>query len=193
LSIAHSIVTDHRGRIFHQPAAGGGACFILELPVVSAEAKPPPPVVPAQVPAQSARILVLDDDKMIAELLGEMLSLLGYSATVCHSAPEALELVDRQRFDLILSDFRMPKMNGEEFYRQAIGKKPELARRVVFLTGDVVNEETQAFLRSTGNPHLSKPFQLARVEETVADVLRQSGAGKVVMSVNWVTSPNLRS
>ena len=66
---------------------------------------------------------------------------------------------------------------GEEFYRQAIGKKPELARRVVFLTGDVVNEETQAFLRSTGNPHLAKPFQLARVEEAVAKALRQSAAG----------------
>jgi len=68
-------------------------------------------------------------------------------------------------------------MNGEEFYRQAIGKKPELARRVVFLTGDVVNEETEAFLRSTGNPHLAKPFQLARVEEAVAKALRLSAAG----------------
>jgi|SRR5437016_5886130 len=149
----------------------------LELAVVSFDARPSPPAVTARIPAQSARILVLDDDKMIAELLGEMLSLVGYSATLCHSAPEALELVDREKFDLILSDFRMPKMNGEEFYRQAIGKKPELARRVVFLTGDVVNEETQAFLRSTGNPHLAKPFQLARVEEAVATALGQSAAG----------------
>ena len=67
-------------------------------------------------------------------------------------------------------------MNGQEFYRQAIQMKPELARRIVFLTGDVVSEDTQAFLRSTSNPHLSKPFQLARVEQLVAQVLQGCSA-----------------
>jgi CheY-like chemotaxis protein len=50
--------------------------------------------------------------------------------------------------------------------------KPELTRRILFLTGDVVSEDTQAFLQSTGNPHLSKPFQLVRVEQLVAQVLQ---------------------
>ena len=54
--------------------------------------------------------------------------------------------------------------------------KPELARRIVFLTGDVVSEDTQAFLQSTGNPHLSKPFHLAQVEQTVAQVLQNRSA-----------------
>jgi CheY-like chemotaxis protein len=54
--------------------------------------------------------------------------------------------------------------------------KPELARRVLFLTGDVVSEDTQAFLQSTGNPHLSKPFQLARVEQIVAQILQHRSA-----------------
>jgi CheY-like chemotaxis protein len=53
-----------------------------------------------------------------------------------------------------------------------------LARRVIFLTGDVVNDETQAFLQSTGNPHLSKPFQLARVEQMVAQVLLQNAVAR---------------
>jgi CheY-like chemotaxis protein len=70
----------------------------------------------------------------------------------------------------------MPKMNGQEFYRQAIQMKPEVGRRILFLTGDVVSEDTQAFLRSTGNPHLTKPFQLARVEQIVAQVLRGCSA-----------------
>ena len=85
-----------------------------------------------------------------------------------------------EEIDLILSDFRMPKMNGQEFYQQAIRKKPALARRIVFLTGDVVNEETQAFLQSTGNPHLAKPFQLAHVEQMVAEVLQQNAGGNAV-------------
>ena len=181
LSIAHSILADHGGRIAYQPAALGGAGFVLELPIVSpdADTRPPEPAAPFPMrteaaKAQSAQILVLDDAKAIAELLSEMLSLLGYSTSLCHSALDALGLIERRKFDLILSDFRMPKMNGQEFYQTAIQKKPELARRIIFLTGDVVNEETQAFLQSTGNPHLSKPFQLARVEQIVAEVLRQN-------------------
>jgi CheY-like chemotaxis protein len=171
-------MTDHRGRIACQPSGLGGAGFVLELPIVSTGAEVSP--VPANpMPARgqaaqtlSAHILVLDDEQTIAELLGEMLGLLGYSTTLCHSAPDALQLLAQRDFDLIISDFRMPKMNGEEFYRQAIQMKPELARRILFLTGDVVSEETQAFLQSTGNPHFSKPFQLARVEQVVAEVLR---------------------
>src|SRR5438445_1706050 len=185
LSIAHSILADHGGRIFHQPSTLGGACFIMELPVVSpgVDPQPPAPATPLPAPAeapqgQPAHILVLDDERAIAELLGEMLGLLGYSTMLCHSAPDALELVERHAFDLIISDFRMPKMNGQEFYELAVEKKPELARRVVFLTGDAVNEETQAFLQSTDNPHLSKPFQLARVEQTVAEVLQQNAAAR---------------
>jgi len=182
LSIAHSIMTDHHGRIACQPSAIGGAGFLLELPIVSAGAEAPSsPAAPTPAQAERphtlpAHILVLDDEPMIAELLGEMLGLIGYSTTLCHSASDALQLLAQRDFDLIISDFRMPKMNGEEFYRQAIQMKPELGRRILFLTGDVVSEETQAFLQSTGNPHLSKPFQLARVEKVVAQVLQSCSA-----------------
>jgi CheY-like chemotaxis protein len=183
LSIAHSIMTDHQGRIVCQPSALGGAGFILELPIVSASAEALPSPAAATIPtlvatpkAPFAHILVLDDEQTIAELLGEMLGLLGYATTLCHSAPDALQLLAQRDFDLIISDFRMPKMNGQEFYRHAIQMKPELARRIVFLTGDVVSEDTQAFLQSTGNPHLAKPFQLARVEQIVAQVLQGCSA-----------------
>ena len=168
---------DHQGRIACQPSAPGGAGFVLELPIVSASAEARPSPVAATMPAQaetpqalSAHILVLDDEPTIAELLGEMLGLLGYSTTLCHSAPDALQLLAQRDFDLIISDFRMPKMNGQEFYRQAIQMRPKLARRILFLTGDVVSEDTQAFLQSTGNPHLSKPFRLVCVEQAVAQV-----------------------
>jgi two-component system NtrC family sensor kinase len=181
LSIAHSIMTDHDGRILYQPSSLGGAGFVLEWPVLASTNNPQPALTvdapmhdTKKTTSRSAEILVLDDERAIAELLGEMLGLLGHSATLCQSALEALELLEKREFDLIISDFRMPKMNGQEFYQHAIEKKPSLGRRIIFLTGDVVNEETQAFLRSTGNPHLSKPFQLARVEQTVMEVLERN-------------------
>jgi CheY-like chemotaxis protein len=116
-------------------------------------------------------VLVLDDEKFVADLLSEMLGVLGHQPVVCLSPVRALQMLQSSPFDLVISDFRMPVMNGEQFYHALARKNPALAGRVIFLTGDVVNEETQQFLASTGNPHLDKPFQLSRLEAVIAEVL----------------------
>jgi PAS domain S-box-containing protein len=152
------------------------------LPTTPPQATPAPPAEStARSEAQSSngdpastRILILDDETSISELLAEMLSLLGYAPVKSNNPREALELIQKQPFDLILSDFRMPGMNGQEFYEQAISQKPDLSRRIIFLTGDVVTEETKKFLERVGNPHLAKPFQLASVQQIIAEALEES-------------------
>lgn len=182
LSIAHSLMSEHKGRIYYQTSSLGGAGFVLEFPAAKADDVTPG----AESSGSTTRlfrrsddatgsggnILVLDDEKSLAELLGEMLGLLGYTPTLCHAGAKALELIDRQDFDLVISDFRMPAMNGRQFYELAVAKKPALAGRIIFLTGDVVNEETQTFLRSIGNPHLAKPFNLKSVKAIIAKALQ---------------------
>ncbi len=190
LSIAHGIMTDHHGRLFYQAPAAGGAGFVMEFPLgtevnsvpASTDVGPPVEKPGAEAAGMSARILVLDDEKSIAELLGELLLALGHQPTLCHSAVQALELLAESNFDLIISDFRMPIMNGQEFYDAVLKQKPALAKRIIFLTGDVVNEETQAFLRSIRNPCFSKPFQLATVEKAVAQVLRENSTAREATS-----------
>ena len=182
LSIAHSIMTEHKGRLYYQTSSLGGAGFVLEFPAASARAPQPKsegttsfmfkPV--TTEPACAGKILVLDDEKSIAEMLGEMLGLLGYTPTICHLAAQALELIEQHDFDLIISDFRMPGINGRQFFGLAVEKKPELARRIIFLTGDVVNEETRDFLKSIGNPHIAKPFNLSMVKEVVAGMIQSN-------------------
>lgn len=120
------------------------------------------------------KVLILDDESSIAELLSEMLEMFGYQTRQCFTPKQALEILGEEKFDVVLSDYRMPQMNGQQFYFAAIEKSPELAKRIVFLTGDVVNEETQAFLKATGNPHLSKPFQASTVARVITQVLEQS-------------------
>ena len=119
------------------------------------------------------RILVVDDERALAELLGELLSSLGYEPVVCCSPVQALELLEEQRFDVVLSDFRMPVMNGQQFYERVNEMDPALARRMAFLTGDVIASETRTFLESVGNPHLRKPFRLDAVTKLVQDLLEQ--------------------
>ena len=107
-------------------------------------------------------------------MLAEMLKYLGHCPTVCHDPEDGLEAIKKQPFDLILSDFRMPTMNGEQFYRKVTRADAEMAQRIIFLTGDVLGEETGAFLESIVAPVIKKPFQLAAVERAVARQLAQS-------------------
>jgi two-component system NtrC family sensor kinase len=182
LSIAHTIMTEHKGRVFYQKSSLGGAGFVLEFPELvqsPMDLENPGPSTPAPAsktagpePAHAGTILVLDDEKSIAEMLAEMLGLLGYTATVCTAPFRALELLEEHDFDLVISDFRMPGLNGRQFYSRAVQKHPTLARRIIFLTGDVVNEETRSFLDSIGNPHIAKPFNLARIESVVEECIR---------------------
>jgi PAS domain S-box-containing protein len=179
LSIAHGIMADHHGRIFYQQSSMGGAGFVLEFPLVANAAQS----VPIQQAGQDvivslhnsqiipAQILVLDDEKGIAELLCEMLSVIGHQPTLCLSSPQALDLIQQRHFDAILSDYRMPVMNGQEFYNALMTKNPDLAQRIIFLTGDVMNLETQTFLDSIHNPHISKPFQLTHIQTVLNEVL----------------------
>jgi len=180
LSVAHSILCDHQGRLDYQPVREGGARFVIELPLSvpgaaqteSAAGRPTDAASPGQAGSNPARILVLDDEPAIVELLGESLSALGYLPTLCSSAPQALQLIEQQHFDVILSDLRMPVMDGRQFYTLAVQRKPELACRFIFLTGDVVNGEVQTFLQSTQAFHLTKPFRLAEVENAVTEKLK---------------------
>jgi PAS domain S-box-containing protein len=186
LSIAHSIMSEHEGKVFYRTSSLGGAGFVLEFPATKAQLAGhltsgdtsiiARPIQPGK--ACVGKILVLDDEKSLAEMLSEMLSLLGYTTTVCHTAMSALALIEQQEFDLIISDFRMPGINGQQFYGMAIEKRPVLARRIVFITGDLVNEETQKFLQSTGNPHLPKPFSLVHVKAAVAEVIQRNGTSE---------------
>jgi PAS domain S-box-containing protein len=185
LSIAHSIMSEHKGRLYYQASALGGAGFVLEFPVaLPGSSRPGGATVFLKQPANpmavcAGKILILDDEKSLAELLAEMLEMLGYTTTLSHVPAQALELIEREDFELIISDFRMPGLNGEQFYRLAIKLKPMLAQRIIFLTGDVVNEETLKFLKSIGNPHLAKPFNLAHVKATVAEVIKANAVPEV--------------
>ena len=179
LSIAHSIMSEHQGRILYEPSALGGAAFVLELPVSEQKADnvktPAPDEVKRELlprsPVSSAQILILDDEKSIAEMLGEMLSLLGYTVALCHSGMQALDLIRQRDFDVILTDYRMPNIDGRKFYELTRELKPRLAGRIIFVTGDLVSAETKAFLCSTGNRYLTKPFQMDQIERLVAQVI----------------------
>lgn len=121
--------------------------------------------------APRPKILVVDDEPIIAQLITDVLSGDGYDVDVASDGLIALEHIDRDAYDLILSDLRMPGLDGLGLYRQLEQHRPELARRFVFITGDTANEEAWAFLEGAQVPVIEKPFQAGAFEDAVARVM----------------------
>ncbi len=175
LSVSRSIVREHGGDLRLEAAtADAGASFLLELPLTaSAPAAPEPPITPPAAPAATARVLVVDDENDITELLRTMLEGAGFEVATADSGAVALELLDTARFDAIVSDLRMPDMDGAELWRSVRRMHPALARRMVFVTGDTLSADARQFLDDTGCPRLDKPFDhhalVARVHTLLAE------------------------
>jgi two-component system NtrC family sensor kinase len=177
LTICNTYAREHRGKLWVESEPGKGARFILELPLLPCE--PEVPAVKAApeerrvaVPSQSRRrLLIVDDEPDIVTVLESILGEFGYDTRSAANGTEALDILSRETFDVILSDMRMPGMDGETLYQRLCEAKPGLAKRVIFVTGDTVSTKTREFLDATGNLWLSKPFQMKDVIHRVESIL----------------------
>ncbi|MEE9126441.1 MAG: ATP-binding protein [Planctomycetota bacterium] len=177
LSICYGIIPEHRGRIYATSRPNEGSTITVELPILqpceeTAEAERPgekEPEAPS-VDAKVSNILVIDDEASIVDILHETLRQDGHRVDTASNGKVALRKLKAQQYDVIISDLRMPGMGGEDLYESVRAISPELARRIIFSTGDVASEGTRAFLERTGNPYLQKPFELAAMRRLVAQM-----------------------
>jgi DNA-binding response OmpR family regulator len=114
-----------------------------------------------------ARALLVEDERVVGDLLAEFLALEGYEVDRAMDGRQALECVHRRTYALIVSDVRMPDVDGPALYHELRLASPELARRIVFVTGDVMSPETRRFLDETGLRYLEKPFTIGEFQTVV--------------------------
>jgi CheY-like chemotaxis protein len=118
-------------------------------------------------------ILIVDDEPEIAEILAEILEGAGYQTVIAGSGHAALEQLAVQRFDLILSDIRMPDLDGPGLYQALAQKYPGMQQRIVFITGDILQSADTIALKKQV-PIIEKPFDPDEIERVVAAQLMKT-------------------
>jgi CheY-like chemotaxis protein len=126
---------------------------------------------PAPAPDSQPYILVVDDDPLVTQLIVDTLTREGYWVDSAPDGVAALEKIQHQRYDLILSDLHVPQLNGVGLYLALTQQLDRLSERIIFLTGSTGSSELHRFLKETGLPVLRKPFALVELLQLVRQVL----------------------
>jgi signal transduction histidine kinase/CheY-like chemotaxis protein len=177
LSICQGIIVEHGGRIDVESTVGRGTTFIIELPIQKWAPETPTVAPPARVSSGAKRrILVVEDELQIRLLLQDILKAIGHQVEVAGNGRIALGMIDNKNYDLIITDVKMPELSGAEFYAAIKRKGAALERKVIFVTGDLMNPETLQFVESTGRPWLGKPFDIDAITKTISECLNETTA-----------------
>jgi len=198
LSVCYGIVSEHGGTITARNSTDSGAVFTVELPVMAqslatAAAGLTPktletpglaldPSYAVVQPDESVdrtprrrKALVVDDEESTAALVRRVLTSAGYEAESTTLSRRALVMIERTAFDAVICDVKMPELSGQELYGRVCQIRPEMARRFIFITGDIDGDDTREFLDQSRCSYFMKPFNLERLTAAV-DMLTGSRA-----------------
>ncbi len=172
LSLARSVVRDCGGDLFltHEGEPElPGAHLVIQLPAIAGA--------PSAGESSSAedttdghplQILLVDDEPELLDMLCTALSMRGYEADSVQTGADALDRIRTADYDGVVLDIRLlGAMNGRELYLRIAAEKPELAKRILFITADTLNFETQRFLETVNCPSLEKPFLISNFLEAM--------------------------
>jgi PAS domain S-box-containing protein len=189
LPVSFGIVAAHAGQLTYEPGPGGqGSAFVIILPLDATAAPPEEPARTAAQPAQPGdrarpvtsgrrpHVLVLDDEPSIRTFLAKALAAAGFEAEITNDGEDAVRRIRDHPVDVVLCDHRMAGMTGTEVFDALVSIRPELARRFVFMSGDVLNPELTAFAGHHAVALLAKPFDIETVGRTVREIVDREPA-----------------
>jgi signal transduction histidine kinase/ActR/RegA family two-component response regulator len=183
LSISYGIVKAHDGDIYVRSKLGEGTTFIVELPLITQE-----DILTGDETHQEdetgklttiQKVLVIDDEDTVNDLITEILVKEGYQVDSVNAGDTGFQkLQEDNEYDIILCDMRMPGMDGQQLYTSVKEKQPHIAQRFIFLTGDIVSQDTRDFLKETGNRYITKPFTKDVLLDAVKEAWEQIALSK---------------
>ncbi len=178
LSLSYGMIKEHGGNIYARSRLGEGSTFVIELPVIG-RLQDEPIVAPELMPqalqfenlVRGKRILVVDDEKYILDFFVEVFHTLPVLVDTAGDGRVAMHKMQAEEYDLVVTDFKMPQMSGRELFNWIKENRPNLATRIIFVTGDTVSVETRSFFEDNHNRYLAKPFKIEEVKEVIQQAL----------------------
>jgi CheY-like chemotaxis protein len=171
LAVSYGIIRRHEGSVSVHSESGRGTSFQILLPRVRAEAKPAgePPAI-SLVPQQPGRtrILVVDDEERVRELLRDILESEGYCVALARGGREALKLLSESDYDAVFTDLGMQGMSGWELARAVRERDEQIALAVITGWGDTVSPEEQSAAKADWV--VPKPFTIDRITDLVREI-----------------------
>ena len=176
LSVSYGIITAHGGSIAVAETSESGTTMVVSLPSgadapASSPATADQPPIAMRSTLAGLRILVVEDEEILRAVLERFAALRGFTIVAAASGEAALQTLEHTSFDAIVSDLRMPGMDGAALYAILVRDRPGLAARTVFVTGDVSGRATRSGAIGR-QPVLTKPFSLDRLEEVLVALVR---------------------
>jgi two-component system NtrC family sensor kinase len=175
LAVSLGIVEAHGGTLTLDCPAEGGAIFTMSLPAGGVDAAAAGTIASPRPAEQQSAILVVDDEAEIRDALAEILNGARHRVVTATSGRDALQRMALQHFDAILTDIRMPDLDGRALYQEIEKRWPGRANRVVFVTGDTLASGLREFVSSSGRPVIEKPFLPSEVRRVIAELVVDRG------------------
>ena len=169
LAVSLGIVEAHDGTLTVACPAQGGAEFSITLPVGAIETGTTDSAASSKADASQRTILVIDDEEEIRDTLAEILTAARHRVVTVASGREALQHMAVEHYDVILTDVRMPDLDGRALYQEIERRWPGRGVRVVFVTGDTLASTLREFVSESGRPVIEKPFLPSEVRRVVAE------------------------
>jgi PAS domain S-box-containing protein len=178
LSVVYGVVNSHNGFISVRSEPNHGSQFTLHFPLVPVTEGIRRPARPSKLERGHESVLVIDDEKNVADVISGMLESLGYQTTVVDSGRKAISLYKRRkRFDVVVLDINMPDMSGKETFARLKEIEPNV--RVIISTGYSNRAMEDTPWRNAVEAFLQKPYQIEELSKTIRLVLDGDHASPV--------------
>jgi CheY-like chemotaxis protein len=180
LTIALAVLKEHSGTIDVESAPGSGAAFQVTMPAVpiAMQSNPQPPTARVDVASRETlagrTALVVDDEESIREILQEGLASRGMKVDTASNAEDALAILLKKNYDVVLCDFNLPKLSGEAFFNELTKRNAGKVPHFVFITGELVDADRTAQINRKGASVLQKPFRVPAVASLLANLFQQT-------------------
>ncbi|MDD3030100.1 MAG: ATP-binding protein [Alphaproteobacteria bacterium] len=174
LALCMNIVSAHGGDIFLTETEGGGATFTIKFPFLEKPLQEDDVALnAASEVVRNLKILLVDDEIELVQTLADLLEPEGHTVDIAINGAIAMEKLRAKSFDVIISDLRMPVMDGPALYAALERELPSYTNKIIYVTGDTLSSHVQDFLKNHVVPIVEKPYRLKDIRRALGELLRK--------------------